>query len=787
MVRDIKDLASRYPDIIKYKSIGNSEYGRPIYAVSLGTGNANLFINGSHHAREWMTTNLSMNMLEEYAKMYKGQQTFGGYNVKKVLDETTIWFVPMVNPDGVTLQQYGLSKFPSSVHSSLIKMNEGSTDFKRWKANAKGIDLNRQYNADWANIRNNYPSPRWSNYKGTAPEQAAETKAIVKFTKEINPDMAIAYHTSGEILYWYFHQSGSRLTRDQNYAKKISQYTGYNMVAPTSNPSGGGYTDWFVLKYGRPGFTPELGKYAGNTHVPVSQFDTIWGQNKYVGLYSASESYKLYLARGGQPKPVEARVKIDGVLLSLQQPALYMDGRVLVPVRGVFEKLGATIQWEQSTNTIIARKDDTTVELRVGSKTAKVNGEAKTLDVAPIIVNNTTLIPLRFVSEALGAQIGWHQESLTALISSPAEKDVTPPEKPVVNPVTDITSSVKGASEANALVTVKKDGTLLGQSKAGADGRFSVDIPVQKSESVLTITATDAAGNTSPAVSVTVTYTSNFTDTVGHWAQQQIAYLKDQNITGGLSDGSFGVNRQISRSESAALLVRALKLDSANVTDPNFDDVTKDHYYYKSIAAVYTHDIMQGMPGNRFNPDKTLTRAEMAAILVNAFDLKKKESAAWPDVKKDHWAYDAITILSSNELIEGYPDGTFRPDTSINRAEFAALLVRVLTMDPQQAETLNEEPAETNEQIKEGNPSTEEQPEEGNTPSEVQAAEHASEESNTSAEAQSTKPVPEEQTEKSGSDEQSEAIPDTQTENGEAISEDEISEQSSNSSELNHN
>lgn len=58
-----------------------------------------------------------------------------------------MWFVPMVNPDGVTLQQEELKAFPISLHASLLEMNEGSKNFKRWKANAKGIDLNRQYKA----------------------------------------------------------------------------------------------------------------------------------------------------------------------------------------------------------------------------------------------------------------------------------------------------------------------------------------------------------------------------------------------------------------------------------------------------------------------------------------------------------------------------------------------------------------------------------------------------------------------------------------------------------------
>jgi hypothetical protein len=682
MARDIKALAAKYPDIIKYKSIGKSEYGRTIYAVSLGTGNASVFINGSHHAREWISTNLNMHMLEQYAQMYRGNQTFGGYNVRKTLDETTIWFVPMVNPDGVTLQQYGLNKFPSSVHSSLIKMNDGSTSFKKWKANAKGVDLNRQYDADWANIHGNFPAPRWSNYKGSAPEQASETKAMVSFTKEIDPEMAIAYHTSGEILYWYFNQTGKIYTRDQTHAKKLGQLTGYSLVPAVSNPSGGGYTDWFIEKFDRPGFTPELGTYSGNSHVALSQFSSIWTENKYVGLYAASEGYKLYLARGGEPKPQEVRVKIDGNLIDLEQPALSIDGRTMVPVRGVFEKLGAEVKWDQATRTITAKSGSATIVLKAGSKTAYINGEASTLDVPPRIINNYTLIPLRFVSEALGAKVSWHQASQTALISSPpAEEDTEAPGKPVVNPVSDISQSVSGTSEPGSRVIIAREGHVIGESKTGADGRFTVTIPVQKAEAVLTAAAIDRAGNESQAVSITVAYTNKFTDTDGHWAQDAVGYLKDQGITNGRADGSFGVSEQITRAESAALLERALPLQE-EITAPSFPDVPESHYYYDSITGITANGIMKGNPNGYFYPSRSLTRAEMASVIMNAFDLESSSAAKFPDVKKDHWGYEAIQAIVSNGLAEGYPDNTFRPDAPITRAEFASILAAVLQKQP---------------------------------------------------------------------------------------------------------
>jgi g-D-glutamyl-meso-diaminopimelate peptidase len=145
-----------------------------------------------------------MNMIEEYAISYTNNTNIGGYNTKSILSNTSIWFVPMVNPDGVTLQQFGLNAFPSSMHSKLKNMNDGSSNFKRWKANLDGIDLNRQYNAGWATIKSNVTHPYYMNHKGMYPEQAKETKMLVNFTYQIKPEIAVSYHSAGRILYWNY-------------------------------------------------------------------------------------------------------------------------------------------------------------------------------------------------------------------------------------------------------------------------------------------------------------------------------------------------------------------------------------------------------------------------------------------------------------------------------------------------------------------------------------------------------------------------------------------------------
>jgi g-D-glutamyl-meso-diaminopimelate peptidase len=296
MVSDIQKLKRAYPELVNVKVIGKSEYGRNIYALSLGNGPAKVFINGSHHAREWMTTTLNMYMINQYADSYTRNKKINGYDPKKILASTTIWFVPMVNPDGVTLQQSGLKAFPKSVHKSLIKMNEGSKNFKRWKANGKGIDLNRQYDAGWKTLKGP-KKPSYKNYKGKAPATAAEVKTILKFVKEIDPEMAVSYHSAGKILYWNYKQDTKRYKRDLAYAKKIGKMTRYPLIYNRNGSGGGGFTDWFVSVKKRPGFTPEISKPVYETNPPLSEFPNAWKENQAVSLFIATEGSKLFNVR----------------------------------------------------------------------------------------------------------------------------------------------------------------------------------------------------------------------------------------------------------------------------------------------------------------------------------------------------------------------------------------------------------------------------------------------------------------------------------------------------------
>lgn len=292
MQKDIAQLKKAYPGLIKVQVIGKTHYGRNIYAVALGYGKATVLINGSHHAREWLTTNLNMNMIDKYAWAYTHNQRIGNYNARAVLNNTTIWFIPMVNPDGVTLQQYGYKAFPRSDWGHLIRMNGGSMNFKRWKANAQGVDLNRQYNAGWR--KPTQPrSPSYQNYNGKRPESAPEVKAVVKLIHKVNPEMEIAYHSMGRMVYWNYKQSKNLLNRNRVYAAHLAGVTHYRLVSPYGS-GGMGLSDWFMDKLHRPGFTIEIGNGYSGTNLPVNQFSRIWMENHENGMYLASQGYLLY-------------------------------------------------------------------------------------------------------------------------------------------------------------------------------------------------------------------------------------------------------------------------------------------------------------------------------------------------------------------------------------------------------------------------------------------------------------------------------------------------------------
>lgn len=115
--------------------------------------------------------------------------------------------------------------------------------------------------------------------------------------------------------------------------------------------------------------------------------------------------------------PINVTVDGDVVAFGAQRP-VEQFGTVLVPLRGVFEKLGATVAYDGGTKSILAVRGATNVSLKLGSREAQVDGATRTLSVPAQAINGTTLVPLRFVSESLGAQVNWQPTSRTVIVTT---------------------------------------------------------------------------------------------------------------------------------------------------------------------------------------------------------------------------------------------------------------------------------------------------------------------------------------------------------------------------------
>lgn len=116
--------------------------------------------------------------------------------------------------------------------------------------------------------------------------------------------------------------------------------------------------------------------------------------------------------RGTRP----IRVTVDGTPVVFDQPPVILDGRVMVPMRAIFEALGAKVHWEVGKQVVTAVKNKNTIIASIGSKQATVNGREQALDIPAQIINNRTMVPVRFISESLGAKVSWSVRSQTVTI-----------------------------------------------------------------------------------------------------------------------------------------------------------------------------------------------------------------------------------------------------------------------------------------------------------------------------------------------------------------------------------
>ena len=278
LLNDCNSIAKKYR-FADFFSVGESVMERKILCLKLGEGKRKLFINGTHHGLETITAAFIVRFIDEFCDALLLNDNFFGYNVKQIFENTRIYFVPMVNPDGADIAVNGID-ISNPVHKNLIDFVGIENFSKVWQANANGVDINHNYDAGWRVI-NEYPSP--SRYSGPYAESEPETKAVVNFVRSEQFDMLIAFHSQGREIYYDF--QGKSPQNSIRIARKFSNVSGYEIAVPDEIASFGGCKDWFIKEFKKPGFTIEMG--AGINPLPDSMLEDIFEENAKIILCAA--------------------------------------------------------------------------------------------------------------------------------------------------------------------------------------------------------------------------------------------------------------------------------------------------------------------------------------------------------------------------------------------------------------------------------------------------------------------------------------------------------------------
>lgn len=291
MENDLHIFSKIFKGIMEVQTVGDTVDGRKLYHVRMGNENAadKVLIFGGIHGREYMTTQLVMEQMGEFVEnLLHEDRTYKGYSYSELLKDRALHIIPMANPDGVTVSQFGAEGMQSpGIREQVweIADEDGArmpwrSYFCRWKSNAEGVDVNRNFDALWEDYVDGIGRPSREKYKGTAPESTREAQALVNLTKKENFSRTVSYHSSGGVIYWAFGQQGELAVRTQAFANRIAAVTGYEPDGNYEELDPAGYKDWALLKMGIPSLTIEIGR--ADSPLPQSAYRKILRENRGV-------------------------------------------------------------------------------------------------------------------------------------------------------------------------------------------------------------------------------------------------------------------------------------------------------------------------------------------------------------------------------------------------------------------------------------------------------------------------------------------------------------------------
>lgn len=271
----------------RFHVIGKTADLRDIYQITLGSEYAkkHLIVLANLHAREYMTTQLCLRQIAYYGKNYD-KRIDRNTTIRDVLNQVAIHYFPSCNPDGTVISQYGFAMIRDrKLREELTKTKK---DPRTWKANARGVDLNRNWNSDfWRLKKEGKPG-----LSGEYPESEREVKALLHAVDSIEKMGEIcgiiSYHSTGSVIFGRCTKEATERVREvtEKMYKKAQKLTDYELMPEEAvEDTLGCSREYFLYKRRIPFITIEIG--IEECPLKDEEFSAIWEKNKNLVLEEA--------------------------------------------------------------------------------------------------------------------------------------------------------------------------------------------------------------------------------------------------------------------------------------------------------------------------------------------------------------------------------------------------------------------------------------------------------------------------------------------------------------------
>lgn len=273
----MRSLASEY-GFLTLGSAGKTVFGRDIKTLRIGKAPDYILYAAAIHGSERITATVLLRFVAELCEAVEKGGKVSDVDARRALYGKGIIFVPLCNPDGCEIALKGASGCGPH-YSRIYKLCGG--DFTHWNANLRGVDLNHNFDAGWKRLHEmereqGYYGPGPTRYGGPSPVSEPETAALTGLCGSNNIRYVMTFHSQGEVIYWDY--DGIPTARGRKMAEIFASSSGYALDVPTGIACGGGFKDWFIERFRRPGFTVEVGK--GKNPLPAESGEEIYHKIK---------------------------------------------------------------------------------------------------------------------------------------------------------------------------------------------------------------------------------------------------------------------------------------------------------------------------------------------------------------------------------------------------------------------------------------------------------------------------------------------------------------------------